>query len=251
MRIRVNGEALRLDASGALWWPARETLVLADLHFEKGSSYARRGIFLPPYDTPRHAEAHREAAGAIPARRASSRWAIPSTTAAPTPASMPTSASGWPRSPRRRTGSGSPAITIPNRRPGWAARGERDRRRRARLPPRAVACVRRRARSPAICIPATRSRAAAGRLRRRCFVSDGMRMVMPAFGAYAGGLDLYDDVFDAPVSARLPRLHAGHARGSMPWRPSGGGRSATTDSPASAPSAPSRCRRTKASCGRR
>jgi metallophosphoesterase superfamily enzyme len=27
-------------------------------------------------------------------------------------------------------------------------------------------------------------------LRRRCFVSDGARMVMPAFGAYAGGLDV-------------------------------------------------------------
>ncbi len=29
-------------------------------------------------------------------------------------------------------------------------------------------------------------------LRRRCFVSDGTRIVMPAFGAYAGGLDLWD-----------------------------------------------------------
>jgi metallophosphoesterase superfamily enzyme len=29
-------------------------------------------------------------------------------------------------------------------------------------------------------------------LRRRCFVSDGRRMVMPAFGAYAGGLDLWE-----------------------------------------------------------
>ena len=29
-------------------------------------------------------------------------------------------------------------------------------------------------------------------LRRRCFVSDGTRIVLPAFGAYAGGLDLWD-----------------------------------------------------------
>jgi DNA ligase-associated metallophosphoesterase len=29
-------------------------------------------------------------------------------------------------------------------------------------------------------------------LRRRCFVSDGLRLVMPAFGAYAGGLDVRD-----------------------------------------------------------
>ncbi|MDR3527966.1 MAG: ligase-associated DNA damage response endonuclease PdeM, partial [Rhizomicrobium sp.] len=42
---------LVLDASGALWWPEEKTLVVADLHFEKGSAYARSGQFLPPYDT--------------------------------------------------------------------------------------------------------------------------------------------------------------------------------------------------------
>jgi DNA ligase-associated metallophosphoesterase len=49
--IVVNGETLLLDPAGALYWPAREALILADLHFEKGSSFARRGIMLPPYDT--------------------------------------------------------------------------------------------------------------------------------------------------------------------------------------------------------
>src|SRR5580704_12348636 len=49
--ILVNGEALLLDVSGAAWWPAARTLVFADLHFEKGSSYARGRQFLPPYDT--------------------------------------------------------------------------------------------------------------------------------------------------------------------------------------------------------
>ena len=47
----VNGETLLLDTSGAAWWPAQRTLIFADLHFEKGSSYARGGQFLPPYDT--------------------------------------------------------------------------------------------------------------------------------------------------------------------------------------------------------
>lgn len=47
----LGGEALLLDMSGALYWPARKTLIVADLHFEKGSSYAKRGQFLPPYDT--------------------------------------------------------------------------------------------------------------------------------------------------------------------------------------------------------
>ncbi len=49
--ITVNGEELVLDTAGALWWPGERTLVFADLHFEKGSSYARGGQMLPPYDT--------------------------------------------------------------------------------------------------------------------------------------------------------------------------------------------------------
>ena len=37
--------------SGALYWHAESTLLVADLHFEKFSSFARRGQMLPPYDT--------------------------------------------------------------------------------------------------------------------------------------------------------------------------------------------------------
>ena len=39
------------DPSGALIWPARRLIVVADLHLEKGSSYAPRGRFIPPYDS--------------------------------------------------------------------------------------------------------------------------------------------------------------------------------------------------------
>ncbi len=49
--ISVNGEALLLDACGAAFSPVHSTLVFADLHFEKGSAYARGRQFLPPYDT--------------------------------------------------------------------------------------------------------------------------------------------------------------------------------------------------------
>ena len=48
----MNGETLLLDASGAAFGRVHSTLVFADLHFEKGSSYARGRQFLPPYDTP-------------------------------------------------------------------------------------------------------------------------------------------------------------------------------------------------------
>jgi hypothetical protein len=33
------------------------------------------------------------------------------------------------------------------------------------------------------------------RLARRCFATDGVRLVLPAFGAYAGGLDVLDAAF--------------------------------------------------------
>ena len=39
------------DCGGALYWPEHGVLVVADLHLEKGSSFGKRGVFLPPYDT--------------------------------------------------------------------------------------------------------------------------------------------------------------------------------------------------------
>ena len=39
------------DCLGALYWPEEGLLAVADLHLEKGSSFARRGQLLPPYDT--------------------------------------------------------------------------------------------------------------------------------------------------------------------------------------------------------
>ena len=47
----INGVELVTDASGITYWPAEDTLLVADLHLEKGSSFARRGMLIPPYDT--------------------------------------------------------------------------------------------------------------------------------------------------------------------------------------------------------
>lgn len=49
--IAVGGQLLGLHDSGVVWWAEQQTLIVADLHLEKGSSYARRGVMLPPYDT--------------------------------------------------------------------------------------------------------------------------------------------------------------------------------------------------------
>ena len=51
LRVRVIGELCVLRCSGALWLATQRTLVVADLHLEKGSAYAARGQMLPPYDT--------------------------------------------------------------------------------------------------------------------------------------------------------------------------------------------------------
>lgn len=50
-RLTVAGIPMDAGADGALWVPGLRLLVVSDLHLEKGSSYARRGRFLPPYDT--------------------------------------------------------------------------------------------------------------------------------------------------------------------------------------------------------
>jgi DNA ligase-associated metallophosphoesterase len=45
------GEDFALLSSGALFWRRMQTLLVADLHLEKGSYYARDGQFVPPYDS--------------------------------------------------------------------------------------------------------------------------------------------------------------------------------------------------------
>ena len=45
------GETFEASADGALFWPARQALLVADLHLEKASWFARLGQFLPPYDS--------------------------------------------------------------------------------------------------------------------------------------------------------------------------------------------------------
>ncbi|MGV8855860.1 MAG: ligase-associated DNA damage response endonuclease PdeM [Devosia sp.] len=49
--LRFAGHQFEPLPSGALYWHAQQTLLVADLHLEKMSSFARRGQMLPPYDT--------------------------------------------------------------------------------------------------------------------------------------------------------------------------------------------------------
>ena len=49
--IQVAGTTLLADPDGARYWPEEKLLIVADLHLEKGSAFAQRGVLLPPYDT--------------------------------------------------------------------------------------------------------------------------------------------------------------------------------------------------------
>ena len=50
-KILLGGIELIPDLSGALYVPDYETLIISDLHLEQGSSLARRGAHVPPFDT--------------------------------------------------------------------------------------------------------------------------------------------------------------------------------------------------------
>jgi uncharacterized protein len=50
-QVAVAGTVFVGDPAGALYWPEEGLLAIADLHLEKGSSFATRGVLLPPYDT--------------------------------------------------------------------------------------------------------------------------------------------------------------------------------------------------------
>ena len=49
--LSFGGHDFLANPSGALFWPSRQALLVADLHLEKASWFARLGQFLPPYDS--------------------------------------------------------------------------------------------------------------------------------------------------------------------------------------------------------
>jgi uncharacterized protein len=50
-RILLCGKSFIADPTGALYWPAENALVVSDLHLEKGSHLTEDGVRLPSYDT--------------------------------------------------------------------------------------------------------------------------------------------------------------------------------------------------------
>jgi uncharacterized protein len=191
--VTISDVVLLADLSGALFWEEQSLLVVSDLHLEKGSSFAARGVLLPPYDTvatlsrlaaviARHnprmvialgdsfhdRDAHhrlsqpdREAIAALQIRR---DWIWISGNHDP---ALPSDLGGVVAS--------EVAIgPIAFRHEPTGASGEIA----GHLHPKARV--------------STRGRST----ERRCFASDGERAVMPAFGAYTGGLNIRDAAFE-------------------------------------------------------
>jgi DNA ligase-associated metallophosphoesterase len=185
-----------LDPAGALYWPAAELLTVSDLHLEKGSSYARRGQLLPPWDT--RATLDRLA---VLLRRYRPRIVValgdsfhdnggasrlPAAELARVRVMTETHRFVWvqgnhdPLPPDGVGGEWAEAFTtttlVFRHQAVSAAQGEVS----GHHHPKAA-------------VPARGTN-----VSRPCFVTDSRRVVMPAFGAYAGGMDVRE-----PAIARL------------------------------------------------
>jgi len=209
--ISVNGETLLLDACGAAFSPAHSTLVFADLHFEKGSAYARTRQFLPPYDT---ADTLRRMALAMARHRPARVIALGD--------SFHDGGAGERLGAEER---GLLAQLTQEAQFVWIA-GNHDPEPPVWLSGEVAASIRvggltfRHAPLPAFepgevagHLHPCASVAKWGRsVRRRCFVSDGLRLVLPSFGAYTGGLDVGDAAIAALFAGPFHAYMLGHAR---------------------------------------
>lgn len=191
-KICIAGISLVADTAGALYWPAQGLLTVADLHLEKASSFAAGGVLLPPYDSTatllrlahliaryaprcvvalgdsfhdsdgpmRLLRSDREVLSGLQRGR---EWIWVSGNHDPEP---PSGIGG--KSFRMLTIGG---LTLRHEPTGAKAEIA------GHLHP--VARIRHRGRS----------------VSRRCFASDGTRLVMPAFGTFAGGLNVRNIAF--------------------------------------------------------
>ena len=202
LRMTVAGAEVVFRASGALWIEAEQALVIADLHLEKGSAYAAHGQLLPPYDT-------REALGRLAAEVAAAKPRLlvmlgdafhdaraGERLCAEDAASIGALAQGrtlvWitgnhdPEPPRGLPGEAADELELS----GLALRHE----------PAAGPASRE---ASGHLHPCARIAASGRSVRRRCFVTDGERVILPAFGTYAGGLNIRDQAF-AGLFSRPP-----------------------------------------------
>ena len=192
--FRLAGMDVHADRSGALWIASAGTLVAADLHFEKGSAFAARGMLLPPYDT----AATLCALGDVITHYDPQRV-------------IALGDSFHDQDAGSRMGADARAVLaglMQGREWIWIA-GNHDREISAGpgapvdeyvLGPLTFRHEPRTGAQPGEIAghlhPAAQVVSPSGRVRRKCFLSDGSRCILPAFGAYTGGLDVRAAAFD-------------------------------------------------------
>jgi DNA ligase-associated metallophosphoesterase len=198
--LEIAGVRLVIDPAGALWWPEEKLLAVADLHLEKGSSLARRGTLLPPYDT----------------ATTLARLSVLIDAYAPAVVlALGDSFHDRTGADRLEVSDRDALATLQRGRQWMWIAGNHD-----PVPVRDVGgeCA------TALAIgalmwrheptnaptageiaghlhPVARIRTGERAIRRRCFVADATRVVMPAFGAYAGGLNVRDAAFASLFTA--------------------------------------------------
>ena len=189
--IHLGGERLMLDPMGALFWPAQRLLAVSDLHLEKGSSFARQGMLLPPWDTHNTLDKltlllRRWSPEIVVALGDSFHDAAGS---ARLPASEQLRLNAMARAHRFIWVQGNHDPTPPDGLGGeWVETHEAG---SVVFRHEAIASA-----GPGEIVghhhPKATIPARTGPVSRPCFVFDGRRLMMPAFGAYTGGLDVRD-----------------------------------------------------------
>lgn len=223
LRIGLSNVEVMLRWSGALWLEREGALVVADLHFEKGSSYAARfGQMLPPYDTRETLDRlDREIALLSPARLIFLGDSF-------------------------HDGDGEARLAMDDyrrleglalgRELVWAV-GNHDADGPKVLPGEIIdeaelaGLTLRHEPLPGVQLgevaghlhPAAKVSSGRATTRRRCFVTDGQRLVLPAFGAFTGGLNILDEAFSnlfaGPMLAGALGPKRVHAVGMKSLRP--------------------------------
>ncbi len=204
-RIVLGGAELSADVSGALYWAAERTLIVADLHLEKGSWLAERGQMLPPFDT---RETLLRLAGGLERTEASAVIALGD--------------SFHDRNAADRLGADDARLLRrlqSGRRWTWVT-GNHDATIPAAVGGTVVDAVTigdvTLRHEPAVAFqgleiaghlhPAARLTRRGQSVRQRCFVGTARRMILPAFGAFTGGLNVLDAAFAPLVGAAEMRV---------------------------------------------
>lgn len=190
----ISGVPVLCDARGIVYLPEDDILVVSDLHLEKGSRQARRGYMLPPYDT-----------AATLARLGT----LIGEYAPATVVSLGDSFDDRDGAERMPEPFRASLLQLMRGRDWYWVAGNHDPEKPADLPGTTVDEIaigpltlrHEPAAGPSFgeisghLHPAARIVRRGMSVRRRCFATDGDRLIMPAFGTYTGALNVLDRAF--------------------------------------------------------